>query len=120
MFPRHWKPIAASLGVLTLTAYAVAVAVSAAPQDDVKKVYLDKCSVCHGEDGAGQTAKGKKLKMKDIRAAEVQKLTEAQWTNTILKGSGEDMDGYEKELGADMAKKLAKYMRELSATKLKK
>ena len=90
-----------------------------APQEDVKNVYLDKCSVCHGEDGAGQTAKGKKLKVKDIRSAEVQKLTPAQWADAILKGSGQDMDGYEKELGADMSRKLAEFMRELSKTSKK-
>jgi mono/diheme cytochrome c family protein len=44
-----------------------------AVQDDVKQVFLNKCAVCHGEDGKGQTAKGKKLKMKDIRSPEVQK-----------------------------------------------
>ena len=83
-------------------------------QDDVKQVYLNKCSVCHGEDGAGKTAKGKKLNMKDIRSADVQKLTVAQWTDAVLKGSGKDMDAFEKELGADMSKKLAAYMRDLS------
>ena len=101
-----------------LSAWSVLRAAPAAvgPQEDVKNVYLDKCSVCHGEDGAGQTAKGKKLKVKDIRSAEVQKLTPAQWADAILKGSGQDMDGYEKELGADMSRKLAAYMRDLSKT----
>ena len=55
--------------------------------------------------------------MKDIRAADVQKQTPAQWLEAILKGAGEDMDGYEKELGVEMAKKLAAYMRELAQKK---
>ena len=103
-------------GVVVVCALTFGLAAGPAPplQDDAKQVYLNKCSVCHGEDGAGKTAKGKKLKIKDIRAPEVQKLTPAQWTDAILKGSGPDMDGYEKELGAEMARKLAAYMRDLS------
>jgi len=102
--------------LLTILAGTVAcVSLNAAPREqDTKQVYLDKCSLCHGEDGAGKTAKGKKLNMKDIRSADVQKLTPAEWTTIILKGKGTTMDSYEKELGADMAKKLADYMRDLS------
>ena len=101
------------IGMFAFSAFAVSPAATVA-QDDVKQVYLNKCAVCHGEDGAGKTAKGKKLKMKDIRAPEVQKMTPAQWTDAILKGSGQDMDGYEKELGLEMSRKLAAYMRDLS------
>jgi mono/diheme cytochrome c family protein len=101
------------LSFLTFGALAASPAAAVA-QDDVKQVYTNKCAVCHGEDGAGKTAKGKKLKMKDIRAPEVQKMTPAQWTDAILKGSGQDMDGYEKELGVEMSRKLAAYMRDLS------
>ncbi len=41
-------------------------------------------------------------------------MTPAEWTTIILKGKGQDMDGFEKDLGADTCKKLADYMRDLS------
>src|SRR5574342_633182 len=108
-----------SLIAVCLLASGAFAAPPIAAQDDVKQVYTSKCAVCHGEDGAGKTAKGKKLKIKDVRSPEVQKLTPAQWADAVLKGSGQDMDAFEKELGADMCKKLADYMRELSKTKAK-
>jgi len=102
-------------GTLALVPVPGATARAAAvEQQDVKQTYLDKCSVCHGDDGAAKTAKGRKLKMKDIRLPEVQKLTPAEWATTILKGKGTDMDSFEKELGADTCTKLAAYMRDLS------
>jgi mono/diheme cytochrome c family protein len=94
---------------------ALGMVLLAAPQDkDAKQVYLDKCSVCHGADGKGQTAKGKKLKMKDVASPEVRKMSDADLLNIVLKGKGQDMDGFEKDLGADMCKKLTAYFRSLA------
>jgi mono/diheme cytochrome c family protein len=80
------------------------------------EVYLDKCSVCHAQDGSGNTAKGRKLKVKNLRSPEVQKLSEAEMTDIVAKGKGKDMDGFEKELGSDMVKQLVTYYRSLAKT----
>ena len=89
-------------------------AAAATPAATAQDVYLDKCSVCHGQDGAGNTAKGRKLKVKNVRSPEVQKLTEAEMIDIVAKGKGKDMDGFEKELGADMVKQLVTYYRSLA------
>src|SRR5580704_3156352 len=77
---------------------------SPSPQKSAQDVYLDKCSVCHAKDGSGNTAKGRKVKAKDLRSAEIQKMTDADLIHDVGQGKGKDMDGFEKELGADMVK----------------
>lgn len=88
--------------------------VFAASPPDAQQVYLDKCAVCHAKDGSGNTAKGKKVKAKDLRSAEVQKMSDAELLDAVAKGKGKDMDGFQKELGADMVKQLVTYCRSLT------
>ena len=76
-------------------------------------IYLDKCSVCHGADGAGKTAKGKKLKVKDVRET-VSKLTAEQMTEIVTKGKSPNMDGYAKDFSADQIKLIVDYYRSLA------
>lgn len=102
-----------SISLISMIA-AVSLLATAPQQKEPRQVYLDKCAVCHGEDGKGQTAKGKKLKVKDVSSSEVKKMTDAQLLEVVLKGKGDDMDGFEKDLGSDMSKKLVAYMRSLA------
>jgi mono/diheme cytochrome c family protein len=90
-----------------------AFACSAWAQKDPKDLYLDKCSACHGADGAGQTAKGKKLKMKGVKDAAA-KLTAADMAKIVQSGKGTDMDAYGKDLNADQIKGLVEYYRSLA------
>lgn len=83
-------------------------------QNPAEKVFLDKCANCHSKDGSGQTAKGKKLELKDLRSAEVQKMTDAKMFELIAKGKGEDMIAYQKELGDEQIRALIAYIRTLA------
>jgi mono/diheme cytochrome c family protein len=81
-------------------------------QTGVEKVYLDKCANCHSKDGSGQTVRGKRMKLRDLRSADVQKQTDAHFVDILAKGKG-DMPGYQKELGDDQIKALVAYLREI-------
>jgi mono/diheme cytochrome c family protein len=76
-------------------------------------IYLDKCAVCHGADGAGKTAKGKKLKVQDVRETE-KKFTAAQMAEIVTKGKGDDMDAFGKELTPAQIAAIVDYYRGLA------
>ena len=103
------------LVTVLLTTVAGLTLLSGAPlQKSPKAIYIDKCSVCHGEDGRGRTSKGKRYDVKEVGSDEFRKMTDAQLLVAVLKGKGQNMPGFEKELGADMGKKIVAYMRTLS------
>jgi mono/diheme cytochrome c family protein len=79
----------------------------------VKSVYASKCAVCHGNDGAANTAKGKELKTRSFKADEFKKMPDAKAMEVLLKGKGK-MEGYEKTLGKEKLEQLLAYCRELS------
>jgi len=87
-------------------------ALSAWAQKDAKEIYLDKCSVCHGADGTGKTAKGRKLKVKDVRETAA-KMSAPDMIKIVENGKGSGMDGYGKELSKDQIKAVVDYYRSL-------
>ena len=78
-----------------------------------KSVYASKCAVCHGNDGGANTAKGKELKVRNLRSEEFKKMPDAKAMEVLLKGKGK-MEGYEKTLGKEKLEQLLAYCRELS------
>jgi mono/diheme cytochrome c family protein len=80
----------------------------------IDRVYLRKCAVCHGQDGAGKTTKGIKLKVPDVRSPDVQKLSDAELVKTVTNGKGKDMAGFGKELTKAQIEELVKYYRGLA------
>ncbi len=79
---------------------------------DASADYKSKCASCHGPDGKGDTAMGKKLNLKDLASADVQKQSDADLTTVIEKGK-KPMPGYEGKLTKEQTADLVKYIRAL-------
>jgi len=84
--------------------------------EDAAALYKAKCQVCHGADGKGDTAAGKKAAAHDFRSADVMKMTDAGLTDTINKGKNK-MPGYAAKLKPEQVKGLVVYIRELQKKK---
>lgn len=105
------------VGSVLLAACVSAILVRAAgaprPERSAEDIYLDKCAVCHGQDGAGKTAKGKKAKVKDIRET-IGKMSVDEMIKVVDDGKGKNMDSYKKEYSQDQIKALVDYYRSLA------
>lgn len=99
--------------LLAATALALVFAMRAtAAEQSAEDLYGHKCAVCHGKDGLGNTAKGRKVHVKDVHAN--MKDSEEAMIKIVTKGKGEDMDGYEKELSKEQIQELVDYYRSLA------
>jgi cytochrome c6 len=97
--------------VIALLALVVALPLFAAGPDGAA-IYKAKCAMCHGPDGAGQTAMGKNLKVRDLRSADVQKQTDAELTKLIVDGKGK-MPAYKGKLNDAEVKALVAFIRSI-------
>jgi cytochrome c6 len=105
------------LAILTvIAAVAATVSVKAAEGKDAKANYTTLCKGCHGEDGKGQTALGKKMSVRDYTDAKVQAtLKDEEMFKTIKEGLKKEdkviMKPYSDKLSDDEIKALVAYMR---------
>lgn len=81
--------------------------------DSAEATFKAKCAMCHGLDGSGNTANGKKLNVRSFKSPDFQKMTDAQLLEIISRGKNK-MPGYEKTLGKDAVTQLVAYTRALS------
>jgi len=100
---------------LTITCVVLVLAGAAivSAQGDAKDLYLSKCATCHGPDGTGKTAKGKKLKVQDVHATAT-KMTADDMIKIVTDGKGQDMDGFGKTLSKDQIKGVVDFYRGLA------
>jgi mono/diheme cytochrome c family protein len=97
---------------LTCAVLILAGGVTAWAQGDAKDLYMSKCATCHGPDGAGKTAMGKKLKVQGAQVA-AGKMSADEMVKVVTDGKGQDMSGYGKQFNAEQIKGLVDYYRSL-------
>jgi cytochrome c6 len=77
---------------------------------DAAALWAQHCASCHGKDGSGSTAMGKKLGVKDY--TKEQGFSDAEATNVIKNGKGK-MKAYKGKLSDADVKALVAYVRSL-------
>jgi cytochrome c6 len=98
--------------VLALTALAALSSSSAVAAGG--ETYQAKCVACHGADGGGATAMGKKFKLRDLRSADVQKQSDADLDAVITNGKP-PMPAFGKTLDPATVTGLVAYIRSIAA-----
>jgi mono/diheme cytochrome c family protein len=83
---------------------------------DAAPIYKSNCAMCHGADGSGQTPAGKAMKVRDLRSADVQKMTDKELAAVIADGKGK-MPGYKAKLGPSDIDALVAYIRQFAKKK---
>lgn len=104
--------------ILTITLACAAFGLVSGLGADVKENWDKHCVKCHGKDGSGKTAMGKKLKVLDYTKAEDQKKFTDEEAIKITKEGKKDgnrtlMKPYSDVLSDDEIKALVKLIREM-------
>lgn len=95
---------------LLLTATAIVTSASVSFGADAAATWASSCASCHGKDGSGTTAMGKKLGVKDY--TKDQAFSDAEAAKVIKDGKGK-MKGFGGKLSDDDVKALVAYVRTL-------
>ena len=97
---------------VTVSALTFALLFSTLALADGGADFKARCAMCHGPDGKGDTAMGKKFGLKDLGSADVQGKSDADLTGIITKGK-DKMPEYGSKLSKEQIDGLVKYIRTL-------
>jgi cytochrome c6 len=98
--------------MLTLLAASLVLWDTPASADDAAATFKAKCAACHGADGKGDTAMGKKMGLRDFASPDVQKMSDDE-LSTIINDGKNKMPSYKKSLKPEQVKELVGYIRSL-------
>jgi mono/diheme cytochrome c family protein len=105
------KLLTTSIAISTVVLAAMGVA--SAADSPGATIFHSNCVICHSADGSGNTAIGKKYKVRDLKSPEVQKATDAELSELISKGK-KPMPPFADRLKPDEIQQVVAYLRELA------
>jgi cytochrome c6 len=105
-----------TLVLLLVGSATVAVAASASGNDPGASTFGAHCATCHAQDGSGNTAVGKSMKIPDLHSAEVQSQSDAQLAEVIGNGKN-SMPPFKESLSPEQIHDLVTHVRQLSQKK---
>ena len=91
-------------------------AVAASGNDPGDSTFKSSCAMCHGQDGSGNTAVGKSMKIPDLHSAEVQKLSDEELAEVIGNGKN-NMPPFKGSLNPDQIHDLVIHLRQWGQNK---
>jgi len=97
-------------------ALALSLVPAAGAQGTTEATFKTKCAGCHGADGGANTPAAKALGVHDFQSPDVQKETDAEFTDIIVKGKNK-MPKYADKLKDSEIKDLVGYVRTLGKKK---
>ena len=96
--------------------YGLAAPLTCSAEADAAKIFNANCTLCHSNNGSGDSPTGKALHAKDLRSDEVQKEDDATLNAVITKGKGK-MPAFGSKVKPDDVTKLVAYIRQLPKQK---
>ncbi len=102
------KRVTVIMGVVML----LVVSAAAFAQQDGAATFKAKCVMCHGADGSGDTAMGKKVNAADLRDAKIQSKKDDELAATVNKGKNK-MPAFEEKLEPEQIKAVIAFIRTL-------
>ena len=79
---------------------------------DGARIFKEKCVLCHGANGGGDTPLGKQLKAADLRAKNVRQMSDSELHRLVHDGRG-NMPPYSDQLSSEGIDQVVKYVRTL-------
>jgi mono/diheme cytochrome c family protein len=100
-------------GVLALAHARIDLRAEAASAADARATYNAKCARCHGRDGRGKTARGRRTRARDLTDASWQDdVSDERLFNSINRGRGK-MPSFKKSLSESEIDALVNHLRRL-------